>query len=62
MTQIYINYKLDRNFSAEEIINKSNSLKGVLEPYSTNKNCLFLKRAGFKDFMTILNALPLKVL
>ena len=53
MTQVYINYKLDRNFSPEEIINKSNSLKGVLEPYSTNENYLFLKRAGFKDFMSI---------
>ena len=53
MTQIYTNYKLDRNFSPEEIINKTNSLKGVLEPYSTNENFLFLKRAGFKDYMTI---------
>ena len=41
------------HITTEEIINKSNSLKGVLEPYSTNENYLFLKRAGFKDFMTI---------
>lgn len=53
MSQIYVNFKLDRNFSSDEIINKSNSLKGVLEPYSTNENFLFLKRAGFKDYMTI---------
>ena len=53
MTQVYTNFKLDRNFSPEEIINKTNSLKGVLEPYSTNENFLFLKRAGFKDYMTI---------
>ena len=53
MTQVYTNFKLDRNFSAEEIINKTNSLKGVLEPYSTNENFLFLKRAGFKDYMTV---------
>jgi len=53
MSQVYINYKMDRNFSAEEIINKSNSLKGVLEPYSTKENYLFLKRAGFKDYMSI---------
>lgn len=53
MTQVYTNYKLDRDFSANEIINKTNSLKGVLEPYSTNENFLFLKRAGFKDCMTI---------
>ena len=53
MSQIYINYKLDRNFTPEEIVNKTNSLKGVLEPYSSNENFLFLKRAGFKDYMTI---------
>ncbi len=53
MTQIYTNYKLDRNFSPDEILNKSSSLKGVLEPFSTNENFLFLKRAGFKDYMTV---------
>ena len=53
MTQLYTNYKLDRDFTPNEILNKTNSLKGVLEPYSTNENFLFLKRAGFKDYMTI---------
>jgi tRNA (cmo5U34)-methyltransferase len=53
MTQVYINYKLDKKFTADEILNKSNSLKGVLEPYSTKENFLFLKRSGFKDCMTI---------
>ena len=53
MSQVYTNFKLDRNFSPDEILNKTNSLKGVLEPYSTNENFLFLKRAGFKDYMTI---------
>jgi len=53
MSQIYMNYKLDRNFSPDEILNKSNSLKGVLDPYSTNENFLFLKRSGFKDYMTV---------
>ncbi len=41
MSQIYMNYKLDRKFSADEILNKTNSLKGVLEPYSTRENFLF---------------------
>lgn len=53
MSQVYANYKLDRNFTPEEILNKTNSLKGVLEPYSSNENFLFLKRAGFKDYMTV---------
>ena len=53
MSQIYINYKIDRDFTPEEILNKSNSIKGVLEPFSTKENYLFLKRSGFKDYMTI---------
>ena len=32
---------------------KSNSLKGVLEPFSTSGNLSLLKRAGFKDIMTV---------
>ena len=38
--QIYTNFKLDRNFSAEEIINKTNSLKGI-GTLPTNENFLF---------------------
>ena len=38
MSQIYINYKIDRDFTPEEILNKSNSIKGVLEPFSTKEN------------------------
>ena len=53
MTQIYTNYKLDRNFSSDEILNKSSSLKGVLEPFSTNANIQMLKRSGFKDVSSI---------
>tara|TARA_B100000963_G_scaffold266285_1_gene234477 strand:- start:512 stop:1231 length:720 start_codon:yes stop_codon:yes gene_type:complete len=53
MSQVYINYKIDRDFTPEEILNKSNSIKGVLEPFSTKENYLFLKRSGFKDYMTI---------
>ena len=29
------------------------SLKGVLEPFSSNENFNFLKRAGFKDITII---------
>ena len=46
-------YKLDQGFSAGEIINKSRSLKGIMEPFSTNGNIQLLKRAGFKDIVTI---------
>lgn len=53
MTQAYTEFKLENNFTPSEIIQKSISLKGVLDPFSTKENLLFLKRAGFKDYMTI---------
>ena len=52
MTQVYNEFKLKNQFTLK-IINKSKSLKGVLEPFSSNENIRFLKRAGFKDVMTI---------
>ena len=53
MNQIYIDYKKDMKFSDKEIINKSRSLKGVMEPFSTKGNLELLKRAGFKDVLTV---------
>jgi tRNA (cmo5U34)-methyltransferase len=52
-TEIYTEYKLDNDFSAEQIINKERSLKGVLEPFSENGNLILLREAGFVDIMTI---------
>ena len=53
LNQIYMEYKVDNNYTPEEIFNKSRSLKGVLEPFSENANIEFLQRAGFKDYMSI---------
>ncbi len=53
MTALYTDFKLDRGFSETEIINKSRSLKGVLEPFSTKGNLDFLGRAGFVDVMSV---------
>jgi tRNA (cmo5U34)-methyltransferase len=53
MQTLYADFKLDQNFSAEEIIAKTKSLKGVLEPFSTQGNLDLLKRAGFVDVMTV---------
>lgn len=53
MTSVYEDYKLDNKFSPVEIISKKRSLKGVLEPFSTKGNMDLLKRAGFKDYMSI---------
>ncbi|RYE46734.1 MAG: methyltransferase, partial [Sphingobacteriales bacterium] len=37
----------------EEIITKSSSLRGILEPFSSQTNIEMLQRAGFTDIMTI---------
>jgi tRNA (cmo5U34)-methyltransferase len=54
MTAIYTDYKLDRGYTSDEIVAKSRSLKGILEPFSTQGNMDLLKRAGFVDIMTIM--------
>lgn len=53
-TQIYNDYKIDQGYSPEEILSKSKSLKGIMEPFSSEANLRMLKRAGFKDVITIL--------
>ena len=52
-SNIYNNFKLNNGFSHEEILNKTNSLKGVMEPFSSKGNLDLLKRAGFEDILTI---------
>ncbi len=53
MTSLYTDYKLKQSYSSEEIIAKSRSLKGILEPFSTQGNIDLLKRAGFVDVVTV---------
>lgn len=54
MSALYMDYKLDNGYSSNEIVGKLRSLKGVLEPFSTNGNLDILKRAGFVDIMSIM--------
>lgn len=51
--QVYIEFKLDNGFSEAEIINKARSIKGVMEPFSSQGNIDMLRRAGFTDIVTI---------
>jgi tRNA (cmo5U34)-methyltransferase len=53
MSQLYNDYKLSAGYTPEEIIAKSRSLKGVLEPFSTQGNLDLLQRAGFVDVMSV---------
>lgn len=54
MTALYNEYKIAQGYSSEEIISKARSLKGVLEPFSTQGNIDLLKRAGFVDIISVL--------
>jgi tRNA (cmo5U34)-methyltransferase len=54
MSSLYTDFKLDNGFTPENIISKSKSLKGVLEPFSTQGNVDLMKRAGFIDITTIM--------
>ena len=52
-TGLYNEYKIKSGYSFEEILSKSRSLKGVLEPFSTKGNIEMFSRAGFKDIVSI---------
>lgn len=54
LTALYHDYKLDRGYDGNEIMSKARSLKGVLEPFSTQGNIDMLRRAGFVDITTVM--------
>lgn len=56
-TTLYSDYKLRMGYTADEIVSKTRSLKGVLEPFSSQGNYDMLKRAGFQDVNTVLKYL-----
>jgi tRNA (cmo5U34)-methyltransferase len=52
-SQVYVEYKLDQGFTEAEVLNKSRSIKGVMEPFSSQGNADMLRRAGFTDLVTV---------
>ena len=58
MNQIYHEFKQDQGYTADEILSKSKSLKGVQEPFSSKANYEMLKRSGFKDIVTVIKYGP----
>ena len=58
LTNAYFKYKERQGYSSENIYEKYMSLRGVLEPFSTNGNIDLLKEAGFSDFQSILKFGP----
>jgi tRNA (cmo5U34)-methyltransferase len=57
LVSLYNDFKTKNGFSAEEILNKTASLKGILEPFSTEGNLGLMRRAGFVDIMTVMKYL-----
>lgn len=53
ITTLYNDFKLRNGFSTDEIVGKTRSLKGILEPFSTQGNLDMMTRAGFEDIMTV---------
>ena len=56
-TTLYNQYKLSEGYSHEAILNKSLSLKGILEPFSDRGNLDMLKRSGFQDILPVMRYL-----
>ena len=59
-TSLYNEYKIAQGYSPEEIFSKSRSLKGVLEPFSTQGNLDLMARAGFQDVLSIFKYLSVE--
>jgi tRNA (cmo5U34)-methyltransferase len=53
LTILYNEYKIQKGYSPSDILTKSLSLKGVLEPFSSQGNIDMLRRAGFIDINTL---------
>lgn len=52
-TALYNDFKLEQGFDAEQILAKTRSLKGILDPFSSEANRDILARAGFVDVVPI---------
>ena len=53
LNSIYYDFKENNNFSSKEILDKQKSLRGVMEPFSSEGNLGLFRRAGFKDIVSI---------
>jgi tRNA (cmo5U34)-methyltransferase len=60
LNSLYMDFKEDNKINTNDIMSKSKSLRGVLEPFSENGNLGLLKRAGFKDIQPIVQLLCFK--
>ena len=57
LSNLYINYKFSKGFSAQEILLKQESLRGVLKPMTRQENLNLLDSAGFSEVSLIAKSL-----
>ena len=57
---VYNDFKLKNGFSSDEIVQKTRSLKGILEPFSDKGNLGLIKRSGFEDCISIFQWMSFK--
>ncbi|MDC1148788.1 methyltransferase domain-containing protein [Pelagibacteraceae bacterium] len=57
---LYSDFKKKQKLSPSHILNKSESIRGILEPFTDKANQDFLLRAGFSDIQTIFQFLCFK--
>ena len=60
INSLYWDFKEKNKFSSKEILEKSKSLRGIMEPFSDKGNLGYLKRSGFSDIQTIFQYLCFK--
>lgn len=53
ISNLYVDYKIEQGYAPHEIIAKSRSLKGIMEPFSSAGNLDLFNRAGFVDVMSV---------
>jgi len=51
---LYDDFKRGQGFDDSEILGKTRSLRGVLEPYTSEANREYLARAGFRDIVSVM--------
>lgn len=59
-TSSYHDFKISSGYSPSNVYAKQQSLKSVLEPFSTSGNIDMMKRAGFVDIETVFQFIPFK--
>jgi tRNA (cmo5U34)-methyltransferase len=57
LSSVYQDFKMKNGYTCEEIMNKSMSLRGILDPMSSEENHGMLREAGFRDVTTVMKYL-----